>query len=108
MPKLYDFRCPECDTIEEHLQWNDEDVHCSTCGVEAIRLVPAPRLDYKSFWAAGMESGDRWTKVRKQHMAAEKRAMEKHGTYSVGGQSNSWDSEPVITNRNGERLKKVR
>ena len=107
MPRLYDFKCPQCEGIEEHLQWNDEDVHCSDCGVVARRLVPAPRLDYKAFWRQGMESGDKWNEVRKRHMRAEKVAKERHDTYSIGGQTNSWDSTTIV-NESGEQLKKVR
>lgn len=107
MPRMYDFRCPDCGTLEEHLQWKDEDVHCSYCGVVATRTMPAPRLDYKGMWLAGMESGDRWNKVRSNHQRREERAKREHGTYSLGGQTNSWDREAVVTS-NGERLTKVR
>lgn len=71
------------------------------------RLVPAPRLDYKGFWLAGMESGERWTKTRARHQKLQQRAKDTHDTYSPTGQHEAWDTEPVVKSNNGERLKKV-
>jgi len=107
MLRMFDFKCPECCRIEEHLIQDEEDVPCSDCGVTMKRMVAAPRLDYKGFWLAGMESGDRWTKTRSEHQKRQERAKENHDSYSIGGQRNQWDNTPEVKSNNGERLKKV-
>jgi len=107
MYRVFDFECPECGDVQEHLIQGEDAVLCDLCTVSMKRLPAAPRLDYNSFWLAGMESGDRWQKWRKDRQKREEKAQETHGTYSYTGQSSKWETTEII-NSNGERLKKVR
>jgi predicted nucleic acid-binding Zn ribbon protein len=106
MLRVFDYECPECGDIQEHMIRGDEVPNCDLCCVSMRRLPAAPRLDYNGFWLAGMESGDRWNKVRRSRQKLEERSLERHGTYSHTGQSSAWDKTELVNER-GERLKKV-
>jgi len=37
---IYDFSCPGCDTVEEHIAGYDDDTYiCSQCGSESKRII---------------------------------------------------------------------
>ncbi len=108
MLRVFDFECTECGDIQEHFIRGDEVPTCDLCGVLMKKLPAAPRLDYNGFWLAGMESGDRWTKMRKQKQKLEERSLKDHGTYSYSGQRSTWDKGGELVDKSGERYKKVR
>jgi hypothetical protein len=45
MLKLYDFKCPACNTVTERLVRGDEEVKCS-CGVTLLRMPSAPSTNF--------------------------------------------------------------
>lgn len=91
MYKVFDFRCKECNRVEEHLVKDGDTPWCQVCSCDMVKLIAAPHLDYNAFWLQDMSSGDKYDKMRRQHQRLQKGSKERNGTYSVGGQTGRWD-----------------
>ena len=88
---IFDFRCEDCDLVDEYFVYKGEEIVCKRCESKAmIRKVPVVRLDRAAFWRAGMPSGDTWHKARIEKQKMQARSKKDHGTY--GSQKSVWDN----------------
>lgn len=90
MRKIHDFRCKDCNTVTEHIVYDDERLMECSCGSEATRLISAPKQSLNHMWLQDMESGDRWSRIRATEQAKQQRSMDEHGSHT--SQSTPWDN----------------
>jgi putative FmdB family regulatory protein len=61
MIRRYDFRCAECDLVEE--QWVDSSEHlstCNACGHTSKRIISPVSTQFKGFGFPGAD--DKWAR----------------------------------------------
>lgn len=83
---LHDFRCEECDTVEEHYcSSGDELSICDACGGISHRVF---KQLAKPHWLAlaqgdnaSPEAVDRFERMHKQQKAKEEKTFAEHGDY---------------------------
>lgn len=69
---LFDFRCTECDRVDEHLVRRDTKVvACNECGSPATKLIPAPRCKLEGISGDFPGAAIKWAK---DHERAAKQA----------------------------------
>lgn len=75
---VYDYYCNGCDRdFEAFVKTSDESVLCTTCGVVADRLTPAPTLRYLEMGVdpTMSTSADKWANAREQKIRMENKHL---------------------------------
>lgn len=47
--KIFDFHCPQCETVEERLTKEGEVQYCTHCGAIMVRQIAAPGMVKTNF-----------------------------------------------------------
>ena len=79
--RLFDFRCANGHIHEELVPSDWRSVPCDQCNQPANRLIAAPHVQLEGITGAFPSAAAAWEKRRESHMAAERKNMERHGTY---------------------------
>lgn len=79
MIRVFDFRCADGHVHEHFVQGDTERLACTTCGGDAIRLMPATRSRLEGFSGAFPTAADKWVNDRASKQAADDRSVERHG-----------------------------
>lgn len=98
---LHDFRCEECNSVEEHYCRSDEQMSvCDACGGVSHRIFREVAKPHWSSLAMGAsaspEAVDKFEKMHKQQKAKEEKTYKEHGDYGsapgASGRSQDYNS----------------
>jgi hypothetical protein len=81
MPRrLFDFECKNSHNTEAFVDVDIKEVQCSECDEIATRIISPTGIYLEPFSGLHPSSYDRWTRVRAEKLAQEKRTNANHGS----------------------------
>lgn len=76
MKRMFEFVCGEAHIFEKLVDDAVREVNCPTCDKEAHRIVSSPTIKLEGFTGAFPGAYDRWTRVRAEKLAQERKQAE--------------------------------
>ena len=74
MPRrMFDFTCNNSHTTESFVDTDTKEISCSECGEVATRIISPTGIYLEPFSGQYTASYDRWTRVRAEKLAQEKK-----------------------------------
>lgn len=82
---LFDYRCTECNSVQEHWSSNTTDVLCDDCQGVMYKIFLVPSKPHWRELAQGKYADvgaiDRFERVHKEQAAKEYKSLREHGDY---------------------------
>lgn len=79
-PRIFDYRCDQCQTTFDAVTWDDEAVLHQACGHAARRIVSAPKLAYRQMGVnsdGGLTTAaDKWARMHVEQAKIERKREE--------------------------------
>ena len=81
MPRrLFDFECKNSHSTEAFVDVDTKEVQCSECDEIATRIISPTGIYLEPFSGLHPSAYDRWTRVRAEKLAKEKKTNANHGS----------------------------
>lgn len=81
MPRrLFEFRCPQDHITEQFVDETVKTSQCRECDEMATRIISPTGIYLEPFSGLYTSSYDRWTRVRAEKLAQEKKRNAEHGS----------------------------
>ena len=81
MPRrLYEFKCAKDHVTEQFVDETIKISQCRVCDEEATRIISPTGIYLEPFSGLHPSSYDRWTRVRAEKLAKEKKTTAEHGS----------------------------
>ena len=81
MPRrLFDFKCKNSHNTEAFVDVDTKEVQCSECDEIATRIISPTGIYLEPFSGLYPSASDRWTRVRAEKLAQEKKTNANHGS----------------------------
>jgi hypothetical protein len=81
MPRrMYDFKCNDSHITESFVDVDTKEVQCGECGEVATRILSSPRLGLDPISGDFPSATARWSKMRAEKLALERKTKANHGS----------------------------
>ena len=73
MKRIYEFLCDNQHISEHYVDESIRASSCKECGLEAIRILSAPRVSLEGITGAFPGAADKWVRIRAEKLKQEQK-----------------------------------